>query len=124
MNRINHICDLNRTPRLNLALLTFYCGFIFWLSGQPSVSMPMAFPYQDKLFHAAAYFIMGVLAWRTGRPLFSRPALAAFFFCSLFGLSDEWHQSFVEGRFAELSDWLADTAGTGAGLLFCKKFFG
>ncbi len=32
-------------------------------------------------------------------------------FCSLYGLSDEWHQSFVPGRDASLGDWLADTIG-------------
>jgi VanZ family protein len=30
---------------------------------------------------------------------------------SAFGASDEWHQSFVPGRSAEVADWVADTAG-------------
>ena len=30
---------------------------------------------------------------------------------SLFGLTDEWHQSFTPGRFVEVADWVADTLG-------------
>ncbi|WP_258076656.1 VanZ family protein [Methylobacter tundripaludum] len=33
-------------------------------------------------------------------------------FCSLCGHSDEWHQSFVEGRF----NWVADTAALVCGI--------
>lgn len=32
-------------------------------------------------------------------------------FCSLYGISDEWHQSFVVGRSSDVLDWLADTSG-------------
>ena len=30
---------------------------------------------------------------------------------SLFGATDEWHQSFVPGRASEVKDWVADTLG-------------
>jgi VanZ family protein len=30
---------------------------------------------------------------------------------SLFGLCDEWRQSFTPGRFVEFADWVADTVG-------------
>jgi VanZ family protein len=30
---------------------------------------------------------------------------------SLFGLTDEWHQSFTPGRTVEVADWAADTFG-------------
>jgi VanZ family protein len=29
----------------------------------------------------------------------------------LYGASDEWHQSFVPGRYPAVSDWIADAAG-------------
>ena len=30
---------------------------------------------------------------------------------SLFGITDEWHQSFTPGRAVEFADWVADTSG-------------
>ena len=57
---------------------------------------------------------MGVLAWRSFNSIISSPtilATVALAFCSLYGWSDEWHQSFVPGRYSSISDWLADTIG-------------
>jgi len=42
--------------------------------------------------------------------------LAIFIIGSLYAASDEYHQSFVEGRFSEVSDFLADSAGVILGL--------
>lgn len=94
--------------------LIAYCGLIYWLSDQPSLPVPMLFPHQDKLHHAIAYSIMAVLAWRNLKPIIKRPyllILMSVFFCSFYGLSDEWHQSFIKGRQADIVDWLADTVG-------------
>lgn len=107
-----------------LALL-LYCAVIFWLSDQPSLPLPMLFEYQDKLHHFSAYFIMSILAWRSFRHLTHNPVqLSAFavLFCSLYGVSDEWHQSFVEGRTADSLDWLADTLGASVAVLLLTKF--
>ena len=107
---------------LDLACLLLYCLFIFWLSDQASLNVPMWFPHQDKIYHAGAYFIMAVFAWRTFRHAFSRAWIISLLFCSLYGLSDEWHQSFVVGRDADISDWLADTLGAGLALFLLEKF--
>lgn len=99
---------------INFSLLILYCSGIFWLSDQPSLPAPKMFIHQDKLFHAGAYFIMAVLAWRSFNCIFNNLTILAIMtltFCSLFGWSDEWHQSFVPGRFASISDWFADTMG-------------
>lgn len=40
-----------------------------------------------------------------------RIIMYAFLFSFLYGLSDEWHQSFVPGRQVELGDLLADGIG-------------
>ena len=45
---------------------------------------------------------------------------------SLFGASDEFHQSFVPGRDTDVFDWVADTLGATAGALVwlgARKFF-
>ncbi len=65
---------------------------------------------------------MAVFAWRYFAH-FSVPRhwrfLAGAVFCSLYGLSDEWHQSFVAGRESSALDWLADTLGGLCGGLAC-----
>lgn len=109
----------------SLALL-FYCAMIFWLSHQPSLPVPMLFEYQDKLHHFMAYFIMGVLAWRSFKHLLKPPLIRAFasiVFCSLYGISDEWHQSFVEGRTADGLDWVADTVGATVAIIALMRFY-
>jgi VanZ family protein len=41
----------------------------------------------------------------------TRAAVCAFLLSSLFAASDEFHQSFVEGRGATAVDWAIDSAG-------------
>lgn len=76
----------------------------------------MWFPHQDKVHHFTVYFILAILVWRAFRHFCKTPiilALAGVAFCSLYGLSDEFHQSFVEGRTADAIDWVADSLGGG-----------
>jgi VanZ family protein len=109
---------------LDFTNLLLYCLFIYWLSDQPSLPAPNWFEYQDKLHHAGAYFIMAVLAWRCDKHLIRSPiilALANLSFCSLYGVSDEWHQSFVAGRTTDITDWAADTIGAGLAVILLYK---
>lgn len=108
------------TQGINFSLLISYCALIFWFSDQPSLQLPMTFQHQDKVIHFAAYFIMGTLAWWSFFPLVkirSRTAIICFIFCALYGLSDEWHQSFVSGRYSDVFDWFADMMGSVIALL-------
>lgn len=112
---------------LDFALLLIYCLFIYWLSDQATLQRPFdfGFDYQDKLYHAGAYFIMGLLAWRNFKPWLSSPiilALVSTAFCSIYGLSDEWHQSFVAGRESDVIDWVADSIGAGLAAVFQSSF--
>ncbi|MDO9167578.1 MAG: VanZ family protein [Methylobacter sp.] len=109
---------------LDFTLLFLYCLFIYWLSDQPTLPVPSLFSFQDKILHAGAYFIMAVLAWRSFNHLFNRSivlALLSVTFCSLYGISDEWHQSFVEGRFSDVADWIADTSGAGLAVFLLDR---
>lgn len=109
---------------LDVTLLFVYCLFIYWLSDQSSLPVPQVFSFQDKILHAGAYFIMGLLAWRSFKYLLNEPiilALLSIAFCSLYGISDEWHQSFVEGRFSDFADWVADTSGAGLAVFLLYK---
>jgi VanZ family protein len=109
----------------DFTLLLFYCLFIYWLSDQSTLPAPMWFEHQDKLYHAGAYSIMGLLAWRSFKHLVGTPIILAFLsivFCSLYGLSDEWHQSFVVGRESDSADWVADTGGSIMTIFLLYKF--
>lgn len=61
--------------------------------------------------HAGAYAGMGYLFWHSWRGSRVYRTAGVVLFCLLYGVSDEWHQSFVAGRDASVFDWLADTAG-------------
>jgi VanZ family protein len=110
-------------PFFAFCLIT-YCGGIFYLSHQPSLPVPMLFPHQDKLFHASAYGLMSWLALAAFRYL-SHPtkkrAIVSWLFCALYGITDEWHQSFVEGRLADVFDWLADCVGAAIAIYIAIK---
>lgn len=77
-------------------------------SGRGSVAAPDIVNF-DK---AAHFFVFGLLATLVARNGFvpgrAWMAVAA---VSLFGLTDEWHQSFTPGRSVEVIDWIADTLG-------------
>ena len=101
-----------------------YCALIFWLSSRSTLPMPeLPLPFMDKWIHAAAYAVMGWLAWQA--IVHHRPArgalLLAALFCSGYGVSDEWHQSFVPGRDADPFDWLADTIGGATGAMIAYR---
>lgn len=91
-----------------LALL--WAGLTFWLSSSPDAQGVGSFldlrPPFDKLYHAVNFGILAALLYlATGR------AWLAVLLASLYGVSDEIHQSFVPGRSSDMTDWLADTVG-------------
>jgi VanZ family protein len=94
-----------------------YLAAIWLASSQqaPTVLPPGGW---DKLVHGLAYAGLGALLGRAfgGSGVSAPAALAlAVLTASLYGASDEWHQSFVPNRFADARDWLADTLGACAG---------
>ncbi|PAW65540.1 MAG: hypothetical protein B9S34_10790 [Opitutia bacterium Tous-C1TDCM] len=63
----------------------------------------------DKVVHFCVYGLLATLVCRVGRGW--RGAVLGLVVASVYGASDEWHQSTVPGRAAELADWVADTLG-------------
>ena len=97
-------------------------GIIFYVSAQPDVSIPEALT--DKSSHSLAYTLLGVLIVRAlagGLParISVRTALLGVLLTTMYGASDEFHQSFVPGRSAELYDLYADALGGGIGAFCC-----
>jgi VanZ family protein len=79
----------------------------------------------DKLYHAAAYAGLSLLL-ATVWSLWKRPTWGAyaivFWIVALYGVLDEWLQSHVPGRSADVFDWLADMVGGTAGLVVHLAF--
>jgi VanZ family protein len=99
---------------LDFSGLTLYCGLIYALSAQNVAVPPMLFVSQDKIHHVLAYMLMGLLAWRWLRHrlhYWPMSLVMSWIFCSIYGGLDEWHQSFVIGRHADINDWWADNFG-------------
>lgn len=76
-----------------------------------------------KLAHFSIYACMGI-CWMNFLNSFpidhKRALILSILMCFLFAASDEWHQSFVDGRSGELLDVCLDTFGSlcGASLVF------
>ncbi len=47
--------------------------------------------------------------------------IGAFLVASAYAVTDEWHQSFVEGRTASPIDWAVDTAGAAAAATLLRR---
>lgn len=109
---------------LDMIFLLAYSSLIYWLSDQSSLPAPLLFSHQDKLIHAVAYGVMGWLSWRCFSNFLDRRFLliaTASFYCIIFALSDEWHQSFVPGRSADIYDWFADAIGSCLVIILLSK---
>jgi VanZ family protein len=94
-----------------------YMALIFGLS---SVSAPPELPQGlDKEVHAALYAGLAALVVRAlsggwGRRVTLGMAIASAAIAAVYGISDEFHQSFVPLRQSEAADVLADTVGANA----------
>lgn len=106
-------------PRI-LAATGWMC-LIFLLSAQSTVPQPPGLTpaLTSSLGHFSVYFVLAILFWWVlgsfalqGR----RRWLLAFGLALLYGLSDEWHQSFVPGRQPDVVDLAVDAAGAACGL--------
>jgi VanZ family protein len=103
-----------RTRALRILVLLAWMALITYWSSQGSLPIDkpdvanLLHNFQHRLSHLLAFGLMGLL----GRWAFDgwpRAALLAVLVTSLFGITDEFHQSFVPGRQAAIDDWALDT---------------
>ena len=87
---------------------TMLATVIVVASGRGQVATPHIVNF-DKLAHFAIFGLLATLVARNG--FVPRRAWVPIVAVSLFGLTDEWHQSFTPGRSVEIDDWVADTLG-------------
>ncbi|GAB0056414.1 hypothetical protein SIID45300_00721 [Candidatus Magnetaquicoccaceae bacterium FCR-1] len=108
---------------LYIGLLIGYSIVLFLLSTITGQELPGAlFENQDKLEHLMAYGFMAFVAWIAMRQLTSwrHPWLWAWVYAVGYGVTDEWHQLFVPGRYADLLDLLADATGAALAILILE----
>jgi len=89
---------------------------IFGLSSMQSTGLGGGY---SALAHFSAYAVLGALLWWAlgGRNGGRRAVVLAILIASLYGITDEYHQSFVPGRNPDAADWALDTLGAAAAAL-------
>jgi VanZ family protein len=99
-----------------------WMGLVFFLSAQPKLPTPPE-PILDVMLkkgaHFGVYAILAFLWWRalSRVGMAGRTALGlALAIAVLYGMSDEFHQSFVPGRRPSPSDVLIDAVGAAVAL--------
>ena len=110
-----------------LPLLAVMIG-IFFVSHQPgsSIDLPLI-PGIDKVLHGFAYAVLAAAAsyafpeW-LARPVGRFRGVWIVLFCVLYGLSDEFHQTFIPQRTATLGDLMADGFGAFCWVVVSRRF--
>lgn len=74
----------------------------------------------DKVTHFSVFGLLATLVCRLGSGW--RAAVYAWIAVAVFGMLDEWHQSFVPGRSTELADWIADSLGAAVAVFLYTKW--
>ncbi len=107
------------TPDLKFRLLWLFIGYVLVaivtflsLTSNP-IDTGLQFPYEDKMYHAFAYFTL--MAWfaQIYHGKIQRYLVAVVFI--LMGCSFEYLQSLDVNRYAEFADIVANTLGVVAG---------
>ncbi len=91
-----------------------WMGAIFWLSSAPRDFLPpgVVGTFIGNAAHAPIYGLLALLAARaSGSPAVGL-AIAV-----LYGITDEWHQSFVPGRASSVFDVATDVVGATVALV-------
>lgn len=88
-----------------------------------SMALPPG-PGGDKPWHVLGYFCLAVVVVRAlagglPRRIHLRTAVRVIVIVVLYGMSDEWHQTFVPGRTAAFDDLVADAIGALVGTGAC-----
>lgn len=98
---------------------------IYYFSSRTSLPIPTTLFGLDKFLHGIAYAILGTFytcTWNPpGQRLAWRKYAALGVLLAAYAASDEYHQLFVNGRDADLGDWLADLTGGGIAILLTGR---
>jgi VanZ family protein len=98
---------------------------IFYVSSVPGKNIPSLFKFQDVAFHFLIYCILGLFFSRALKNTYKGISYEKIFiftvvFGVLYGISDEFHQSFTPLRFVSGFDVFIDGIGSCAGGVLIK----
>lgn len=100
-------------------------GLIFFLSHQPDLSTGLGTwdLIGRKIVHAGTYALLCFLWWRALRTaLAPDPALwGAVAVAFVYAVTDEIHQSFIDGRHGSVLDVAIDAVGIAAAALYLRR---
>ncbi len=118
--RMNHRINVPWVVRCILTLM--YAGVIYWESSRDTSSIPLPY-HTDKLVHGAEFGLLCLMAcWSLssagigGKAIYK--IILPIVLTSIYGATDEFHQSFTPHRSVDVFDWVADTAGAVAAGFF------
>lgn len=111
-----------------------WMGVIFYLSHQPATSLEKMLPFFNRFFpwmesfnwgHFLAYFILALCMLLALGTRFNhwKGKVVVVIICTLYGMTDEVHQLFVEGRHFDLVDIRNDAIGAMLAMLFVSVPF-
>lgn len=107
--------------------LVVYWIFLFVMTSLPTIGVP-AFGVSDKFYHFGAYFVLAVLLGLTlfvrsiNNTLASKYIIYSLIILNAYSVFDEVHQIFIEGRFFDWFDMLANFCGIIFALYIVNKF--
>jgi len=116
---------LTRQQKIAALILAIYWPALFILAHMPIPGVIQEADVSDKSLHFLAYLILAFLlrstvsggqkvSWRKAAPWL------VLFVIVVYGILDEWLQSYVAGRSSDVRDFFADMAGTLTGLILCS----
>ena len=117
--------SLTQQQKIAAFVLAFYWPALFILAHIPIPGVIQEADVSDKSLHFLAYLILAFLlrsavsgekklSWRKAVPWL------VLFVIVVYGILDEWLQSYVAGRSSDVRDFFADMAGALAGLILCS----
>lgn len=81
-----------------------------------------------KVAHATVYFVLAIILLILGRVVFGSKkylltCAVTILLCFIFAMTDEYHQTFVDGRTGQFMDVLIDTTGACVGTLLFSSYY-
>ncbi|MBO8170570.1 MAG: VanZ family protein [Bacillaceae bacterium] len=114
------------TPFVRWIPSLIWMAFIFYMSSRTGADLQSMFPMFEQFDwgHFAAYFILALLYYLALSGTRVRmPGVGAVVMSVLYGITDEWHQMYVETRTPELGDLILDFVGAASAVILLKTGF-